>query len=82
MFHVKHSLKNLNIQNYFDIDIEDISKKLKDSTYLNDQFVEYTDKGIKILYVTDKIVEILKKYKIDYMYHAQYLSVYPLHKEH
>ena len=45
-----------------EIDIQDISKKVKDSTYLNDEYVQYTDKGIKILETSPKIVEIIKKH--------------------
>ncbi|MBO5120169.1 MAG: hypothetical protein J6C28_00600 [Bacilli bacterium] len=45
-----------------ELDITDISKKVKDPAYLNDEFIRYTDTGIKLLYATENIAEILKKY--------------------
>lgn len=45
-----------------EIDITDIKQKIHDSTYLEDEFIRYTDTGIKLLYATENIAEILKKY--------------------
>ena len=45
-----------------ELDITDISKKVKDPAYLDDEFIRYTDTGIKLLYATENIAEILKKY--------------------
>lgn len=45
-----------------ELDITDITKKVKDRTYLDDEYIKFTDTGIKLLYATDNIAEILKKY--------------------
>lgn len=43
-----------------ELELEDISKRISDPTYLNDEFIQYTENGIKLLYVTDNMIEMLK----------------------
>ena len=45
-----------------EIDIIDVSKRAKDPTHLDDEFIQFTDTGIKLLYSTENIAERLKKY--------------------